>query len=272
MLCSPAKIVDAGIDYFTSSATTPSDARCLLLKADSLLWHERELGFEVKGWSMSGYHGWKCGRLQFGERSDGALVRLSSGLAASAWFDVWQITGRCSRVDVQVTLLCDGPVPSEVFALAAQTKTFYGERKDGPTLTLWSDNQEGATFYIGRRSSSLYFRGYNKAAQSELPEHERCLRLEVEVKNRLTQWCIARVMSGVSVKFGCIEFVSEYLEARGITPSLMNDIPRSFYERLMPVTDRLNSLCWLRSQIRPVVQRLLEDGLGEEVRDALGLT
>jgi len=271
MLVQPAKIVDAGIDYFTSASTSETDSKLLLLKADSLLWNERHLGFDLKPWSMAGYHGWKCGRLQFGERPDGAVVRLSSGLAAGSWFDLYQITGRCSRVDVQVTLHCDGPVPAEVFAMCAQAKTFYGDREDGPTLTLWSDNREGATFYMGRRSSDLYFRGYNKAAQSNLPEHEQCLRLELEVKKRLTQSYIAKVLSAECVKFGCIEVIADYLRDRGICPINFLNIPRSFYERLIPASDRVSSLEWLAKSVRPTVQRLIDDGLGEEAAEVLGL-
>ena len=272
MLCESAKIVDAGIDYFTTTATVPSEARLMMVQADTLLSRERRLGFDVKPWTMSGYHGWLCGRLQFGERSDGCIVRLSSGLAAQDWFTFYQTSGRCSRVDFQVTLYCDGPVPAEVFAIAAMAKTFYGERKDGPRITLWSDNEGGATCYLGKRKSSLFFRGYNKEAQSNLPEWSKCLRLELEVKGRLTSWHLAKAMAAESVKLGCILIISDYLRDRGIAPNLFQEYPRSFYERWMPATDRLNSLEWLARQVAPVVHRLIDDGLGDAALEILGLS
>jgi len=271
MFLLPAKIVDVGIDYFTTAATDAPTATLLLLQADSIMQRERRLGMFVEPWTMKGYSGWKCGRLQFGERADGAIVRLSSGLADSDWWSIYQTTGRCSRIDLQVTLLCDGPVTAEVFAIAAQAKRFFENRTDGPRITLWSDNAHGATVYLGKRSSSLYFRAYNKGAQSELPEFENCLRLELEIKKRMCLSAITSLLQSETIQSGILGVLRGYLEARGISPNFHTGPLHLRSKCSLPVTDCLNSLRWLRSSVKPLVQRLIEEGLEFDVRECLGL-
>lgn len=265
-------LVDAGIDYFTSTATDESTAQLLMLKSENLSMQESNRGFIIKPWSMFGYNGWKCGRLQYGHRDNGAICRLSSDLAASHWFDVWQITERCTRVDVQATVrVTDGP--SEAVARMRETASqFYAGRNDGPRITLWSDSTGGSTLYLGVRTSALYFRAYNKEVESGLDEFEGCVRLELEIKNRLTLSAIASLFEGESVQAGILSIIAGYLEAHGISCNWSSVERRWLCQRSLIASDCLNSLAWLRSSVAPTVQRLKDAGFESEAREALGLS
>lgn len=264
-------LIDCGVDWFTTTATTRNDSTLLLLKAEVISAEESREGFDLKPWRMAGYAGWRCGRVEYGWRDDGAIVRLSSGLAATYWWDVYEITGRCSRVDLQATIRLDGPVPPTIKKMHGKVKRFYKERKDGPRITLWSNNEGGCTLYLGSRQSDLYFRGYNKEAQSGDEFYRSCLRLELEVKHELCQSVLAHLLSCGNVQSGLLGVLSDYLTERGIPTFLSPDLPRSLNERLPLRTDDLTALRWLRSAVRPTVQRLLEKGLEVEVHDVLGL-
>lgn len=271
VLLSAASLIDVGVDWFTSTAVDGPTARLMLLSADRILSQEQRRGFYVKPWTMSGYSGWKCGRLQFGERPDGAIVRLTSDLAASEWWTIYQITGRCTRIDLQATLLLGSEVNDAIEAMVKSVLRFYQGRSDGPKVTKWSDNQGGATVYLGSRQSLLFFRGYNKGAQSGLDEFEGALRLELEVKSDAATLVIGRMLSSETVHSGILSELASYLHDRGISTNLAFASPRSYHERHLMVNDEVTSLNWLRRQIRPSVQRLIERGLVDEVLDALGL-
>lgn len=266
------RLVDVGVDYFTSTATTVAESTLLLIKGENLAMTEARSGFFMRPWSMMGYSGWACGRVQYGQREDGAICRISGGLAASSWWNLWEITPRCSRIDLQVTLKVQLSPTEAVSRMRDAASSFYADRHDGPKVTMWSDSSGGATLYLGSRQSALYFRAYNKEAESKLPEYEGCVRLELEVKNRLTKSVIAQMLKGSSVRQGILSIIGSYMVVHGIPSNLTSDLPCSLYEHSPLAPDCLKSLEWLRVAVQPTVRRLLALGYGEEVFKNLGLS
>jgi len=264
-------LVDAGIDWFTTTATDRKTATLLLLKAENYLSQEARSGCYIKPWKMAGYSGWRCGRLEYGIRDDGAIVRLSSGLAAIEWWYVFQITGRCSRIDLQVTLRhIDGPtIP--ISRLSRKIKRFYKGRKDGPTITEWRDSDGGHTLYLGKRQSDLYFRCYNKEAQSSDPKFMGCVRLELEIKNRVTLSVIESLMSYETIHAGILGILSYFIVDRGGPPLTVSVRPTSFYEVSVRTPDALKSLAWFNNSVKPSVSVLIEMGYLKDVIENLGL-
>jgi len=271
MWCNTSVLIDCGVDWFTTSSLDDPTSTLLCLKADSLLRQEERKGFYVKPWRMAGYHGYRCGRVEMGMRSDGACVRLSSDLAASYWWDLYQITGRCSRIDVQATLRCEGAVNDEISAMNDMAHSFFAERQGGPKITWWGNSEGGSTLYLGARQSSWYFRAYNKEAESGEDVWARCVRVELEIKNRMCESAIAYMLSQDTVQVGLLSLLQDHMTNRGIVTKLTPAVPHSFYECPRIVTDERQSLSWLRSAVRPTVQRLLDRGLVHEVMDGLGL-
>lgn len=271
MVFEPERIVDCGVDWITTTTQEPNQAKLLLLKADVLIQQETRRGFYQKGWSMSGYHGYCCGRVQAGERPDGAIVRLSSDLAASEWWEVYQITGKASRVDIQATCRMSEDPTFEILKLSADTHRFYAGRRDGPKLSLWTDNNDGATLYIGSRASDYYFRAYNKESESALEEYESCVRLELEIKHRQSDEVIAWLLDQESVNQGIQAKLSTYMDQHGILHKLANCSRGMASHSQSNKPDCLKSLAWLRNQVQPTVQKLREMGLDHQVRESLGL-
>jgi len=268
----PATIIDCGVDWFTTTALDDATSTLLLLKADNIRYHEESLGFHIKPWRMAGYSGWRCGRLEFGERADGAIVRVSSALAALEWWGLYQITGRCSRIDLQATLRCENAPEAEVLTAWSRATAGYEGRKDGPKITMWSDNNQGATLYLGKRSSELYFRAYNKFAQSGDEYYENCVRVELEIKGDLTKSAIANLLTGSTVQEQLLSQLANYMDNHLIPTKCVLTNLRSYYERPKIVNDDTQLLRWIEKQVKPTVQKLLERGLDNEVMDVLGLT
>ena len=266
------EIVDVGFDWFTTTSTEKQVSKLLTLKADVLLQQEERRGFNVRAWSMKGYSGFRCGRVEWGVRNDQCIVRLSSDMAAEHWYDVWQITRRCTRVDLQVTVRMSSDPVQTLLQMASEVQVFYRGRSDGPKVVQWFDDNDGATLYLGSRKSDLYFRAYNKAAESGIEEFDKCVRLELEVKKRLTESVLARVMSESLIRDGIILEVHSYLIGHGIPSKLSSDLPHSWNEWSRLVPDCFKSLAWLETQCKPTVQRLCDRGMVHEVVESLGLT
>lgn len=265
-------VVEAGIDWFTTTATDRKTATLLLLRAENLLSQEHRAGCFIKPWRMMGYSGWRCGRLEYGIRDDGAIVRLSSSLAALEWWSVFQLTGRCTRIDLQATLRHDKGAAWAMAAFSRSIKRHYKDRDDGPKITEWKDNNGGRTTYLGSRQSALYFRAYDKGAQSGDENYAGCVRLELEIKNGLCCSVIDSILSYESVPAGVVGILTLFIQKRGGAPLTVNTRHTSLYEVSQRLPDSVQSLTWLNKQVRPSVIRLLEMNLIEETIEALGLT
>lgn len=264
--------VSRGIDWFTTTATDKKTALLVLLRAERLMARENRAGGFIKPWRMSGYAGWRCGRIEYGTRNDGAIARLSSDLADSEWWDFWQITGRCSRIDLQATLRHVDQPNVPLRKMARMVKRFYRDRNDGPEIREVQTHRGGYTLYIGKRTSSLFFRGYNKAAQSGLSDYEGCARLELEVKGCLCGPVINCLQSYETIAQGVCGILTKFMTDRGMAPISAKVIPTSLYEVSPRVTDCLKSLQWLDAGVKPSVLKLVEMGLLEEVCESLGLS
>jgi DNA relaxase NicK len=264
-------LVDCGIDWFTTTALDPPTSKLLTLKAEGMMLSESAKGFYIKPWSMKGYSGWRCGRVEWGERQDGVVARLSGGLAASDWWTLWQITERCSRIDLQATFRLVHKPFAEIQHMRRVAQNFYDGRSDGPKITFWSDNKKGACLYFGSRASSLYFRAYNKEAESGRKEFEGCVRLELEVKNRLTYPTVQRLLAAETTQHGILSELATYMDRHGLSPNFGTVDLHSRSECSIIQPDCQKSLDWLSSAVKPTVQRLVAMGLTEEVFEAIGL-
>jgi len=267
-----SQLVDCGIDYFTTTAIDPPTSKLLLLHAEQLCYKEEKAGFFISPWRMKGYSGWQCGRVQWGWREDGAIVRFSGSLAASEWFTLYQDTERCSRIDLQATYRLVGHPKLAVSEIHTETSNYFAGLRGGPKITLWTDNRDGATLYLGCRQSSVYFRAYNKEAESGDEAYKSCIRLELEIKGGLTSSVIAYLLGSEFVGAGILALLAQYMTDRGISSNLPPGARGSFYEPPELATDEVKSLRWMAEACRPSVERLIERGRMVQVLDALGLS
>jgi DNA relaxase NicK len=265
-------LVDCGFDYFTTTATDNPTAKLLLMQAEGILLREEHRGFYTQPWRMKGYSGWRCGRLEFGWREDGAIVRCSSSLAADEWWGLYQTTERCSRIDLQATLKLPISPYLAVFDIHGGVRRFYNKTENGPKVTIWCDNRQGATMYLGCRQSDLYFRVYNKEAESNLEAYKGCIRLELEIKGRMAKRSIIYALGRPTVQAGILSQLAQYLSNRGISTNFPMTVPCSFYEHSTIATDELKSLTWLSDGVKPTVERLVERGRLVAVLEHLGLS
>lgn len=253
-----ARITEAGVDWLTVTAQG-ADARlglgvCARRRARSI----SDEGNQILPWTFSGYQGFRTKGLQWGERYDSTIVRLTSDEARWQWWDFYQLAENVTRVDWQVTHRTDKHPYKRILDHHKEVKRFWRGRRDGPTLTLITDDREGATLYIGKRSSRIMLRAYNKHAQSMDQRYEGCVRYEVEMKERVGVSMMAKLDSGVDVLPGLISSVHEMFSVRGVSPPFTTESSPFACEWHQSATDVAKKRSWLRNQVRPTVSFLID--------------
>lgn len=252
------KIISTGIDWITATATTST--KCLFMKTVAQQWQEQRMkqGYRERPYEGNGYHGIYVDGITYGEREDGAILRLSGDVAREHGAKVPLWSDRISRVDFQATLQDDEThrdwayktgvvVKDDKRVLCGQTKWSTMAGSDG-----------GSTFYLGRRISQRFYRVYDKTAESKGLYPARTWRWEVEYKGPRAEtygmrmksltWTPDDSLKTVKTAFGDYGFI---LPCFGAANPWTDSSPRE------PSTDE-RKMEYLRKCIRPMMLRLLE--------------
>jgi len=266
------QVVNAGLDWLTTTATDKKTAWLLLHEAQKIASEESRRGFFTKPWRQSGYAGFACGRIQHGERPDSAIARVSSSLADEEWWRLYQISDHVTRLDVQMTIRPScGPNPF-IHKIHRQLKRHFATWKKHPQITVWSNSDGGLTLYLGKRQSAVMLRCYNKEAESGDLEFAGCVRLELELKDCAVKPAFAFLFSHLPIRNAANELVSAFMKERGCLSFRSIANPPSLYEGQSPVTDELRALEWLKTQVKPSVLNLISRGQLGSVLSNLGLS
>jgi DNA relaxase NicK len=261
-------VVEAGVDWITATSDNDKGKERLSVFAHDLLSSEARAGNKMKVFFLEGYKGRASGGVAWGENADRVLVRLSGALASRFWSVVADVASNVSRLDLQAT--CKFDSFPERFAEKIERGVRAYKRKHDSRLTtqLVRHSKKGNTIYVGSRKSARFLRVYDKYKESGQERYRDCLRFELQSQRadalRLAatgafepdsgQWASAVVHTharkvGVIYRWGAAE--------------------REVNLVVRPPTDTDRQLSWLRTQVRPVIQRLWAAGHGAAICAAL---
>jgi len=222
-----------------------------------------------------GYYGRKTGSFFVGERTDGFCVRVSGSTAHPAFTSIYRPGMHVSRLDVAVTVWLQ-PASANVGLNAlsdARLSKMSGKAKNPATITHYESDDGGFTLYIGKRTSRVYARLYNKEVESKDAYYEGAWRYECELHNATaTETAVELHYSLFPLEEAICSAVWAYWNAKGVKP--LFDTFASGLEIVLPRREETTierSLSWLESQVRPTVARLMEAGYTSRVLAALGL-
>jgi hypothetical protein len=267
-----ARVTEVGVDWLTVTAKG-SDARlglgvCARRRARVI----SQEGNMVQPWTFSGYQGFRTRGLQWGERPDSTIVRLSSDEARWNWWEFYELSENVTRVDWQVTHRTALSPFKRVLAHHRQARKYWRKRRDGPTITMITDDRQGATLYLGKRSSRLLLRCYNKHAESMDQRYEGCVRYEVEMKGELGKFMMLKLSSGIDPLPGIISQVHQMFHERGVVPEFAKEVLPFACEWSRKATDADRKRQWLRNQVQPTVSFLIGHFGMAAVAEDLGLS
>lgn len=267
----PWEIVSAGVDWVTLTLKEGKSTVPFLERASSLLHKESARGNMIKPWGFSGYTGLRCAEIHFGQRYDGACLRLSGKLAHEHWREFYDFGSRPSRIDIEVTTRNEKKPNQTIQTAYRGALREFRRHKHGPRVTKICDTTGGFTLYLGCRQSDQYGRCYNKEVEAGLTEWAGCVRWEIEFKgNRARQ--IASELNAVARDAPwCVAQVSQFMANHGCNLELHHPPADNYSCPHKPADDR-RRLTWLRDQVSSTVEWLCQRGLTDEVVLALKLS
>lgn len=264
-----ATIESSGVDWMTATAYRSDAHRDFYDSACELLERVVELGNDVSSWRANGYHGRRAGGVAVGVRHDTWIARLSSDDARESWRKLYPLASNVSRLDVQTTFRlkdrdADFFARQRGRALASRSKR--GRRSN---VTLISSSLDGDSLYLGKRTSDLYARCYDKGREERSTEAGWLIRQELEYKRDRATDAAAQLYRASSEATESHQLVSSYFKSYRVQV-MQAEAEARVGARGRATSDDLR--CgWLERSVRPSIITLLNHGKLEQVLRALGL-
>jgi len=263
-------VAGCGVDYLTCTFNSQAEMTTLEFYLARIDRAEKYLGAIPKPWSMSGYHGWKVGQLEYGFRHDGVIVRSHSDVSCQHWQDFAKLATNVSRIDLQYTVVYDEAPAKTLARHFKEMRAVWRKHKRFPEPTMWANAAGVSAVYSGSRTSERYLRLYHRFAKEPDPTLLGHIRYEAELKGAVASSMVQHLLQVTNPQLEIAMQVSRIFKARGVSPA---DHEASCYNPCSPtsVRDAQRRLRWLRDGVRPAVLELINLGYEDEVRDALGL-
>lgn len=267
-----ATTVEASIDWLTITYRDANARQEAYERMSTRMLRKASEGFKESQWSSYGFDGWSLGGLSYGTRPDCDMVRLSGSDAQEHWRAFYEIGGHVTRFDLAVTIRLERPFPGlgshEFERINSQMDTGTSQRRYGHV----AGTDGGNTLYVGSRASRWFGRLYDKGVEGGSEQRGILWRYEVEAKEEAAD-ALARDISRKGVSATDItRFVAKWFLDRRVAVLFPDDGKGSAIALTRPQSDVAKKLAWLRSQVRPSVAYLIEEGHRTNVLDALDLT
>lgn len=261
---------ECGVDYLTVTKRRGKTSGAFLHRIEQIVQKEVKRGNEYHGWSMSGYKGFRAGSAEFGERADGYIARVSSGVADDEWSKLYALADNCSRIDLQTTAKTVLTPPHYLRNEYRRMARWSKQQKNRPTVTLLRCSTDSSTIYSGSRSSEAFGRQYDKGDETGLDHYKGCVRRECEFKGELAMRIASQLHRSRRRRFEIAAGVQRFFVDRAGCSWTLPDGSLEFVVHRKR-TDAERRLQWLRESVRGTVAFLLEHGYRAELLNALGL-
>jgi DNA relaxase NicK len=220
--------------------------------------------------NMRGYNGLHCGRVRWGLRVDGEILQISGDLAATEAQTAGKLADNCSRIDLAVTVKVDPVYPGLELAHWKEHLAAYNREGRKASATLVQSDDGGSTFYLGKRTSDVMLRVYDKAVESGEERYAGCHRYELEIKGDRGLRMLQDLTASPDPSGLCRDVVYSWAEGHGLCPIFDSATHVHLVPGLRRRSDTDTKLAWLSAAVRPTVDWLREFGHQAKVLHALG--
>lgn len=275
---STTPVIESQVDWLTCAVH--SDAKQVDLEHLAAGWATGEVldRHKMKPFRLMGYEGWRVGRVRYGTRDTGGLVQLSGALAERHLTQLAALADNISRVDCAVTVRL--AVLDDHIALDHYNQAIH-HRADHPQAAVpWliQNGRNGATCYIGDRSSDWFLRIYNKQREAEQADdaqgilhYAACWRYELEVKGQCAAQVAKSLAASADRATDVQSAVHDYSTGHGLLPLFARSGGTRLAAGFRRRSDYDTRLRWLRRSVEPAVRWMVANGGRDEVLHALDL-
>lgn len=266
-----ATVVESCVDYLTATSQHADNSKDLWALGWALFHDEIALGYDPRPFSWLGYEGLGTKHVTIARRDDGAMLRLSERAAHEHWQQAVNLAESVSRIDFAVT----ARFPEYIGTLAqlsyVTSRAYANARGEKLRSKLILSDTEGSTLYLGKRTSDLFARLYDKDRESNDPRFRNCWRWELEIKHEKGKYAAELLAKAPDPEVEVRGTVFHHFVTRGVVVPWRNTVSRGLPPAPARDTDDERRLRWLREQVAPVVGKLLGRIPKARVVKALGV-
>lgn len=263
----------AGVDYLTQLVPRMQEVGFLLEKmCRDRVGEELRRGAIPNRWEWRSYKGLQFPGWLYGVNEQSIYTRMWGEELFNTWRDTIVDTESVKRVDLAVDVLFKKPDWRYLRTLfRAYERGEWQQRYNARVAAHLS--QAGDTLYLGNRRKPLYLRVYDKGLQSKSKDRVagELWRYEVEVKYDrapyLAEALIASDPDGSYIK----DYVHRVFSERGLEPVFDPAGTDTQLQSKVRVSTDSGLIEWLGRTVSPVVAKLAQKGLFNEVEEALRL-
>lgn len=263
----PVRVELGAVDWFQLSWPKKDEAYYGAAFYEKQLELQRA-GFPIRPDRRAQYRGGTASGVFAGSSEQGGFVE-ARGAVANACFQGARALGggRCSRIDIQITIQLGASNEGIAAACGAATMERYKAGKRGAPKVCPIIGQEGAgwTQYLGAPSSNKMARVYDKGAQKGLAKPGLVWRFELQYRRRYAQKVYEQLCSLDAYQVYIAQVIRGQFISWGIDIDFGDLAPCEVVFGRKPQTDDEKALAWLRVQIGPSVARLLGSTVGPQV-------
>jgi hypothetical protein len=266
----PHEILSSGVDWITATAQKGSTRWDMQTYADNQRRRLMDEGVPITNGYRQGYYGWQCEGFFHGSREGGSMVIASGAVAHNVFRSVANVSDHISRLDVQTTVAFPLERPHLGIQAYSAVKSGLPSKVKVKNVTLITSHPQGETCNLGKRSSDLYARLYDKATEAGMGEARSVWRYEVELKRRPAGACAARLLGDRPAEMVALSIVHDHFSARGVAPVFTPD-PTFCPQKPFLGSEQRNILTWFEQSLSITVSRAVGRYGLERVLEALGL-
>jgi hypothetical protein len=270
-------ILDSAVDWLTITAKRGAPADALHTRAHGLLHQSVSAGNLLSIFRANGYRGEKAGGVSYGRRHDGSILTLTSCEAARSALSFLGDDYHVTRLDLQITCADETTCASRA-EIAYHLLQDSSRRRGRPiSASLRINSYGGQTLYLGKPSSDVIARLYDKGIEKKIAQAGACWRYETQYR-RDSAGRVSTALRESEAVHDCIAtLVATHFSTRGVAvPKVKGDFAPShlqseIYYSKREETDNERSLRWLSTFVASTVERLIDCGRRDDVLRALGL-
>lgn len=263
----------AALDYLVASTDNEKDGFSWFKKfiTDPARKHKQKTGHIIlKDWHYKGFTGQQLAGIKVGANKTHWLLWASGDEANEAFPFVAPKAKKVARLDLQVTVCYEEPIPGSIQRYYLKAKD---NAKSNRKYTYYQNSTGGETLYVGSLKSAQFGRIYYKDAEQNSGTVGKVVRYEVVLRDKYsTAMRDAMVRHEPAQQAERISgYVMEWFRRRGIKPVYDSNLPKYEIEVSKQLISDDRRLNWLRSQVRPTILELLERGYQKELQTVLGI-
>lgn len=270
------KMHDAGVDWLTMTWEPghPNYIRALTnVRAEMSI--RAVAGDELMPYHWNGYTGEKQGKIAYGERHDGLVVRVSGRDARhiAQMLKERNASGKATRIDFQTTAKTNQA--NEVYLRRLREKVRHGVSGENgiPARNLASYSHRGRDcgVAVGSRCSGAYIRIYDKSLEQSNRVEKGLIRYEVEYKGKKAREAWKMYQSSAQPYYLACSLTKAECEVIGVEMEWLLAVEQVEFVSSYEGTSVDKKMAWLARFVRPTIHYLLARIPREEILEALGL-